>query len=278
MYYYKKSKANTFPNMTNASLFVGRWQPFHKGHKALIESVLKTGKPVIVAIRNTEISKKNPYSTNERWEMISKALKKHSHLLRIVVLPNDIDEICIGRDVGYNIRKIELPLGKQKISGTKIRKTLVSHPIYWLTGQSGAGKSTLAFALQKKIGGTVLDGDEMRKSVSLGLGFSKADREENNLRVARLALTLCRQAPVIVSVIAPFEDTRRKIDAILEPTWVYIARTIAETKDKPYEIPKKPHISLNTDKQTVEEGIAQIIKYENKKIGSRLLDDQSSLV
>jgi FAD synthase len=28
----------------NASLFVGRWQPFHKGHKALIETVLKKRK------------------------------------------------------------------------------------------------------------------------------------------------------------------------------------------------------------------------------------------
>jgi len=33
-----------------SSLFVGRWQPFHEGHKALIETVLKKGKPVVIAI------------------------------------------------------------------------------------------------------------------------------------------------------------------------------------------------------------------------------------
>ncbi len=31
-----------------ASLFVGRWQPFHDGHKKLIETVLKKGKPVVI--------------------------------------------------------------------------------------------------------------------------------------------------------------------------------------------------------------------------------------
>ncbi|KKQ07620.1 MAG: sulfate adenylyltransferase subunit 1/adenylylsulfate kinase [Candidatus Daviesbacteria bacterium GW2011_GWA1_36_8] len=43
-----------------SSLFVGRWQPFHRGHKTLIETVLKEGKPVVIAIRDTEMSHKNP--------------------------------------------------------------------------------------------------------------------------------------------------------------------------------------------------------------------------
>jgi adenylylsulfate kinase len=40
--------------MKPASLFIGRWSPFHEGHQALIESVLSTGKPVVIAIRDTE--------------------------------------------------------------------------------------------------------------------------------------------------------------------------------------------------------------------------------
>ena len=41
------------------SLFIGRWQPFHKGHKFIIDHALKQGKNVAIAIRDTEISEKN---------------------------------------------------------------------------------------------------------------------------------------------------------------------------------------------------------------------------
>ncbi len=250
--------------MNKASLFIGRWQPFHAGHKKLIETVLKKGKPAVVAIRNTEMTKENPYSVNERWEMIARELKEYGSLVRIVILPNDIDEVCIGREVGYAIRKIDLDAKTEKISGTKIRKeTLTLHPIYWITGQSGSGKTTLARALQEEIGGTLLDGDEMRESISLGLGFSKEDREEHNIRVARLALTLRYQGPVIVSVIAPFESTRRKIEELIKPLWIYIKKDIPMEKDKPYEVPMLPTIIVDSDKQTVKEEVETIMKYVN---------------
>lgn len=249
-----------------ASLFVGRWQPFHKGHKALIETVLKKKKPVVIAIRDTELSPENPFTVAERWNMIQRALKKYAELVKIVVIP-DIDEICYGRNVGYKIREIQLPSKIQKISGTKIRnKTLKRYPIYWITGQSGAGKTTLAYALQKEIGGVVLDGDEMRKSISLGLGFSKKDREENNLRIARLALILSRQSPVIISVIAPFKSTRRKIDKLIKPIWIYLHRTLPQDPNKPYEPPTNPHISLNSDTQTVKEQVTIILDYIKKNL------------
>lgn len=71
-------------NFQKSSLFVGRWQPFHQGHKALIEAVLKTGKPVIVAIRDTEIDHNNPFSTFERWSMIQTALAEYGNLVKII--------------------------------------------------------------------------------------------------------------------------------------------------------------------------------------------------
>lgn len=102
-------------------MFVGRWQPFHEGHQALIETVLRKGKPVIVAIRDTELSHKDPYSTTERWNAIQRALHKYGELVKIIVI-HDIDEICYGRDVGYAIRKIELDPKLHAISGTKKRE------------------------------------------------------------------------------------------------------------------------------------------------------------
>jgi adenylylsulfate kinase len=49
-----------------SGLFVGRRQPFHEGHKTLIETVLKNGKPVVIAIRDTEIGHSSPYTPHER--------------------------------------------------------------------------------------------------------------------------------------------------------------------------------------------------------------------
>ncbi len=258
------SKA-TKESFTASSLFVGRWQPFHKGHRTLIETVLKKGKPVVIAIRDTEISHKNPYSTYERWSMIQEELKEYGNLVKIIVIP-DIDEICYGRDVGYAIRKIDLDEDTEKISGTKTReKNPPTKQIIWLTGQSGSGKSTLANALQKQIGGVVLDGDEMREAISQGLGFSKEDRHVHNLRVARLALTLSKKNLVIVSVIAPFESAREKIREIASPFWVYVKKKLPKKKDRPYERPKKVDVTVNSDNQTTQKQIEIIMTGLMKK-------------
>lgn len=251
-------KTNT---QKSSSLFVGRWQPFHKGHKTLIETVLNKGKPVVIAIRDTEISHSNPYSVFERWTMIQKAFNKYGELVKIVVIP-DIDEICYGREVGYDIRKIELDGKTEKISGTQTRlKNPPTKQIIWLTGQSGSGKTTLANVLQKELGAVVLDGDEMRGSISEGLGFSKEDRNTHNLRVARLAKVLSKTSPVIVSVIAPFESTRAQIDELIKPVWIYLKRKLPKDKNKPYQIPKNPHLTLDSDKQSPQEQAILVIKY-----------------
>ena len=241
-----------------SSLFVGRWQPFHKGHIALIETVLKKGKPVVVAIRDTELDHKNPYTVAERWTRIQKALKKYGPLVKIVVTP-DIDEICYGRDVGYGIRRIYLDAKKEAVSGTKTRaKRPPTKPIIWLTGQSGSGKTTLGRILAEKLGAVLLDGDEMRQSVSLGAGFGRKERDAHNMRVARLALVLAKQSPVVVSVIAPFETTRRKVDEICKPLWVHVKRKVPTRKTHPYEPPKKPYITVDSDKKTPEQNASMI--------------------
>lgn len=102
------------------SLFVGRWQPFHKGHKALIETVLKEGKSVLIAIRNTDISESNPLTVLERKRVIKKALAEWKDKVKIISIP-DIEEVCYGRKVGWGIREITLPKELEDISATKIR-------------------------------------------------------------------------------------------------------------------------------------------------------------
>jgi len=104
--------------MTYAML-IGRWQPFHKGHKILVQKVLDEGQNVLVAIRDTKMSKDDPYTTKERKKMIRKAFPDKEKV-RIIVIP-DIHAVVYGRKVGYEIREIRLDDKTEAISGTNIR-------------------------------------------------------------------------------------------------------------------------------------------------------------
>ncbi len=109
--------------------------------------------------------------------------------------------------------------------------------VVWLTGQSGAGKTTLAKRIQKEWPCVILDGDEMRQSISLGAGFSRDDRADHNYRVARLAKVLSRQSNVVVAVIAPIASVRENIDGICNPTWIYLKRNLPRREGHFYEAP-----------------------------------------
>lgn len=117
--------------------------------------------------------------------------------------------------------------------------------IIWLTGNSGSGKTTLAKRMAAGSRNTiVLDGDELR-AVWPGLGMSKEDRWEQNMRVARLATLLESQGQtVIVSVIAPFEDLRREIQTMTGCKFIYLPGG-PDGADRPYEKPTDPDITVS---------------------------------
>lgn len=236
------------------SLFIGRYQPLHKGHIKIIRKVLGEGKSVIVALRNTPIDESNPYTLEERKEMF---MKEFGSQIKVFVVP-DIAEVCYGRKVGYKIRSIRLDKQTEGISATKIRNSLKR--VIWLTGNTGSGKTSLAYLLKERFNGVVLDGDEMRESISLGAGFSKKDRHEHNLRVARLAKILNYQGlNVVVSVIAPFAETRKKIDKICKPYWIYI-KGGKVGKKYPYEMPENPDLTIEPTKESLLESMEKIVK------------------
>lgn len=108
--------------------------------------------------------------------------------------------------------------------------------ITWITGNSGAGKTWLARRLQQP--GTVwLDGDEVRE-VWPGLGFSREDRWENNMRIARLAKLLESQGyDVVVSTICPYRDLRTEIRRFIRCKFVYVEGGEPVSDEYPYEGP-----------------------------------------
>ena len=144
------------------SLFIGRWQPFHAGHKALIGSVLREGGKIVIAVRDTPISEKNPYPLEDRVSHIQSIYKKNKNV-EVIPIP-DIKEVCYGRDVGWGIRKIRLKKEIEEISATKIRNS--QKRIVWLTGNVRSGKTSLAYLLKERLNAVVLDGDELRVSIS----------------------------------------------------------------------------------------------------------------
>ena len=84
----------------------------------------------------------------------------------------------------------------------------------WLTGLSGAGKTTIALKLADELERRgrrvdVLDGDEIRKVLSKGLGFSREDRDANVNRIAFVASLLVRHGAAVISgAISPYADAR----------------------------------------------------------------------
>ena len=104
---------------------LGRWQPWHDGHRALFERLIaKTGQ-VVIQIRDCQgWQGSNPFAIEQVKKFIRRDLDPiYQGQYEIQVVPN-IVEIVYGRDVGYQINKIELTDELHAISATKIRKEL----------------------------------------------------------------------------------------------------------------------------------------------------------
>jgi len=106
-------------------LIPGRFQPLHAGHIKLIRTLLEEGDPVILGILNAPEAITDPYSLEERKDMIRKEFKDEIAIgmVGIVVLPF-IKGIAFGRTVGYEIREIRLDDETESISGTQIRNSI----------------------------------------------------------------------------------------------------------------------------------------------------------
>jgi adenylylsulfate kinase len=168
--------------------------------------------------------------------------------------------------------------------------------VLWFTGLSGAGKSTTARALVEPLqanGGKVelLDGDDLRKTISKGLGFSREDRIDNIRRIVYLSQLLSRNGvTVIVSVITPYEEMREFartelpgyveifVDCPLEECerrdvkGLYAKARNSEISQftgisDPYEIPEQSDIVIRTNIDELQHNVALIMDYMTTKAG-----------
>lgn len=112
------------PRKETAQL-LGRYQPWHPGHRALFEKALEKVGQVCIMVRDCQgWNNSNPFTFEQIRSLIMRDLDPiYQGRYKVIEVPNII-EICYGRDVGYSINKIELPEEIQKISATKIRKEM----------------------------------------------------------------------------------------------------------------------------------------------------------
>jgi len=111
-------------NKKPTAQMLGRWQPFHDGHYALFEEIIKKTGQVCIQIRDVQGVDDNPFDFETVTKNIEERLSsKYKNRFKIILVPN-ITNICYGRGVGYKFEEIVLPEEIQKISATKIRKEL----------------------------------------------------------------------------------------------------------------------------------------------------------
>ncbi len=158
----------------------------------------------------------------------------------------------------------------------------------WFTGLSGAGKSTLAeqvrdILLERGMKVEMLDGDEVRKNLSKGLGFSKEDRDTNIRRIGWVCHLLTRNEVVaIAAAISPYreirDENRKLIGRFVEvycqcdletlkgrdPKGLYEKAIKGELPNftgvsDPYEPPEKAEVVIDTACEDIETSVNKII-------------------
>lgn len=117
---------SVFDPRKSTALFVGRFQPFHDGHLALIREGLHRVGQACVAIRNTGgLDASNPFDFEQVRARIEHALRAYEGRFIVTPLPN-ITHVFYGRDVGYVVDRIELDSVTESISATKLRQKLMN--------------------------------------------------------------------------------------------------------------------------------------------------------
>ena len=93
------------------SMFIGRWQPWHQGHRWLIDQRLNQGKNVLICIRDVEPNEKQPWTPHEVLMNLSNELEDliQEGRVKIIIIP-DIESVNYGRGVGYEVIDFDLIL------------------------------------------------------------------------------------------------------------------------------------------------------------------------
>ena len=115
----------TFDWQKESALLLGRYQPWHAGHRALFERAVSKSGQVIIQVRDCQgWNGSNPFEFEKVVKFIKQDLDPiYQGQFEVMLVPN-ITEIVYGRDVGYKITQETFTDEIHNISATKIRKAM----------------------------------------------------------------------------------------------------------------------------------------------------------
>jgi adenylyl-sulfate kinase len=173
----------------------------------------------------------------------------------------------------------------------------------WFTGLPSSGKSTIAREvfqrlLDRGLPVELLDGAEVRESLSRGLSFSREDREEHIRRIGYVAKLLSRNGVIaICAAVSPYratrDEVRRNTPRFIE-IYVECPVSVAEQRDSdgwyararrgeveeftgvnsPYEPPLTPEVHIHSDREPADVAASRIIaRLEDLEIIPRQFDE-----
>ena len=175
----------------------------------------------------------------------------------------------------------------------------------WFTGLPSSGKSTIAREvyqrlLDRGLAVELLDGAEVRESLSRGLSFSKEDREEHIRRMGYVAKLLSRNGVIaICCAVSPYRATRdevRRNTRRFVEVYVECPVPVAEQRDTdgwyakarrgevdeftgvnaPYEAPTAPEVHIRSDQESVDQAAGKVVaQLEHMQIVPRATDAQA---
>lgn len=114
--------------MKKRATFIGRFQPFHKGHEWLFNNKLKNNIPLLVLIRDILPDENNPLTPQQSKTIIEKRYKNEDVI--VMIIP-DIESINWGRGVGYETNQYNPPDNIKQISATSIRNKINNNDQTW---------------------------------------------------------------------------------------------------------------------------------------------------
>lgn len=195
---------------------------------------------------------------------------------------------------GKNVTKSKHIAWHDSIVSKEARQKRNKHKsaVLWFTGLSGSGKSTITVELEKKlyqlgIYTYRLDGDNIRHGLNKNLGFTPEDRAENIRRIGEVSkLFIDAGVLTLTAFISPYREDRNLVRALLpdkEFIEVYVKCSLEACEerdpkglykkaragaiagftgvDAPYEEPIAPELTIDTEKQSIEEATQQVINY-----------------
>ncbi|HEY5547139.1 MAG TPA: adenylyl-sulfate kinase [Gemmatimonadaceae bacterium] len=173
----------------------------------------------------------------------------------------------------------------------------------WFTGLPSSGKSTIAREvfqrlLDRGLPVELLDGAEVRESLSRGLSFSKEDREEHIRRIGYVAKLLSRNGVIaICAAVSPYRATRdevRRNTTHFVEIYVECPVAVAEARDRdgwyararrgevqdftgvnaPYEPPDSPEVHIRSDQESVDDAATRVLaRLEDLELIRRVDDE-----